>query len=695
VWGNSAPTGNNVFNGADGNSTYNYSLVQDEDLTATGTGNFNGTLAENNPLFISPALVSAPTITGDYRLKAASPAINAGNNELYETARGLIPSLDFDLDGNPRLYGTRIDLGAYEFSGLIWTGLAGNSWTEPDNWNTGEVPDASLSVYIPGDLDTYPVLTAAGEAAVKDIRFGPGAEIGRQDLLSYERAFVQLDFSAPASRNRWYMLSNPLQELYSGDFSFGGYPGMDMKLFETDTNQGDKAVWKRISGHDQSFSAGDGFIVWLAPNPEGKGEKGLIRSNGILELPYFNNANVPADVHWTHTYNDAETKSTFKAWKEENGSIVETTSLTVDRDLNKAYLLAGQKVNKTLTFGESQFAIAGNPYMSSIDFRKLQEANPSVITGTYYIWIGPGGANSINPGSYAIYNVSEGITTGRMGVELTDSIVPMQAFIVDKSADASATATLAFDLEKIGATDGSARLRSDAPQGDKLNIVASTAQAGIRTVIVSRQEGGDIFGPANSRKLFDEINNNPEVYTLKPRANNEQVATAVNVLGEITGEKLVPLAISTTYKGELTFTFTGMDTYNARISLLDTETNTETDLTDKAQYEYTFDYVPEQSGGKTVANESRFFIRLNKSFTEIEETASEAVRIYASHPGTLQVVSTHPLRQVTVYNLQGSLVYNTSAIQTNTQKVENLAAGVYIVKAASGNTVKTEKVIVR
>jgi hypothetical protein len=172
------------------------------------------------------------------------------------------------------------------------------------------------------------------------------------------------------------------------------------------------------------------------------------------------------------------------------------------------------------------------------------------------------------------------------------------------------------------------------------------------------------------------------------------VATAVNVLGEITGETLIPLAISTTHKGELTFTFSGMDTYNARIYLLDTETNTETELTGKAQYEYRFDYVPAQSGGKTVSNESRFFIRLNKVVTGIEEIASEVVRIYAPYPGTLQVVSTHPLHQVMVYNLQGARIYN-AQVQTNTHKVDGLAAGVYIVKVVSGNTVTTGKVIVR
>jgi hypothetical protein len=610
-----------------------------------------------------------------------------------------------EIVANESRFFIRLNKASTEIEDITWTPGSGSSdWTEPTNWVPEGVPDASNNVFIPKSA-TYPVLNQA--TAVKEIRFGPGAEIGRQDLLIYEKAFVQLDFSATnLDRNRWYMLSSPLKELYAGDFSFGGYPGMDMKLFQLED---DKAVWKRIEGLGQSFSAGDGFIVWLASDPDSdsEGDKGLKLSKGILELPYFDNPNVPADVHWTHTYNNELTESIFQGWGKEGEKIVKNENLVtvvrnLDTDLSKAYRLAGLTVKEPLDFGESHFAIAGNPYMSSIDFATLYNANNFLIKGTYQIWIGPGGSSG---GSYAGYNVSGNTPFGRndMAVDWSRNIAPMQSFIVEKSypnayntsSDVSVPDSLTFDLSAISATGFSPGLRSANPQGDKLNIVASTAQAGVRTVIVSRQEGSDSFSLADSRKLFDEINNIPEVYTLKSGTNNEQVSTAVNVLGEITGETLVPLVISTTYKGELAFTFSGMDTYNARIFLLDTETNTETELTDKTQYEYRFDYVPEQSGGKIVSNESRFFIRLNKVSTGIETIASEAIRIFAPLPGTLQVVSTHPLRQVRVYNLQGSMVYTASAIQANTQKVEGLAGGVYIVKAVSGNTVTTEKVIVR
>jgi hypothetical protein len=693
VWGNSALYGNNVDNYNNSNPTYNYSLVGDEDLTGIGIGNFNGTQEANNPLFVSPAVAPAPTTTGDYRLKVASPVIDKGDNDLYETTTGRILQSDVDIVGNLRLYGTRIDLGAYEFPGLIWTGTADNNWTEPRNWNLEEIPDVSSSVYIPGKLSNYPVLTAADNATVKDVRFGPGAEIGRQDLLTYTKAFVQLDFSTGSlDRDRWYMLANPLQELYAGDFSFGGYPGMDMKLFKTDLTQSNKTIWNRITTLNTPFSAGDGFIVWLATDREET--KGLKLSKGILELPYFDNTNVPADVHWTHTYDAVAKESTFKGWKEDNGLIIENgaSKTVVTRDPLKAYQLAGQIVDKSLDAGTDLFAIAGNPYMGSIDFTELQNANNTLIKGAYQIWIGPGGSLG---GSYAGYNVFGG-AFGREGVNLNNYIAPMQSFIVEK-LNTGASGTLAFDLAAIGVNGVNPGLRSAAPPVDKLAIVASTAQAGVRTVIVSRQEGGNSFGPADSRKLFDEINSIPEVYTLKtsvkPGANNEPIATAVNVLGEITGETLIPLAISTTYKGEINFTFSGMDSYDARIFLLDTETNREIELTDKTAYAYKFDYVPEQSAGKIIANESRFFIRLHKVSTGVDAIASEVVRIYASRTGTLQVVSTHPLHQVLVYNLQGAKVYD-AQVRNNTHKVEGLAGGVYIVKVVSGNTVTTQKVIV-
>ncbi|MFN8473724.1 MAG: right-handed parallel beta-helix repeat-containing protein [Anaerolineae bacterium] len=87
-----------------GSASVTYSIVQQASGVYPGTGNLNA-----DPMFQAPVPSPAPSSGGNLRLQYASPAINRGNNSV--TAPSLPAT---DLDGNPRIVGGTVDMGAYE-----------------------------------------------------------------------------------------------------------------------------------------------------------------------------------------------------------------------------------------------------------------------------------------------------------------------------------------------------------------------------------------------------------------------------------------------------------------------------------------------------------------------------------------------------------------------------------------------------
>ncbi len=128
LWGNNAASGSTasrqLTNSADSNPDVDYSLIQGASGSASfsggtvtwGSGNLDGALASNNPLFVAePAAANAPTSGANLRLMAGSPAFDAGLNSANPES--------LDLDGNPRIQGTTIDLGAFEGTSVTFSGL--------------------------------------------------------------------------------------------------------------------------------------------------------------------------------------------------------------------------------------------------------------------------------------------------------------------------------------------------------------------------------------------------------------------------------------------------------------------------------------------------------------------------------------------------------------------------------------------
>jgi hypothetical protein len=95
VYDNNNGGANWSYSGGGTNSVWLNSCTTPELTGSSDTGNIT-----NAPMFVSSAL-------GNYRLTRGSPCVNTGTFQDWMTGA-------FDLDGNPRLVGTTVDMGAYE-----------------------------------------------------------------------------------------------------------------------------------------------------------------------------------------------------------------------------------------------------------------------------------------------------------------------------------------------------------------------------------------------------------------------------------------------------------------------------------------------------------------------------------------------------------------------------------------------------
>jgi hypothetical protein len=264
----------------------------------------------------------------------------------------------------------------------------------------------------------------------------------------------------------------------------------------------------------------------------------------------------------------------------------------------------------------------------------------------------------------------------------------MQAVIVEKD-QAPSGAKLRFDAEKISATNTEpAMLKAAGAQVNTLEITAQNAVAAARTVIALREGGSALFGALDSRKLLAEVSDIPDAYTLKPSADRQAIPTGVNILGEITEGTIIPICLSTIYEGEVALTFTGMDAFDAEITLCDAfGAQRETDLTGRDWYEYRFHNNPATA-------DNRFFVRIASAPSGIADSPASALLVYCNRPNTLQIVSGSLLNQLTVSDMQGQTLYSNPRLNAYEHTIEGLPKGMYVVTAQTAANRKITKALV-
>ncbi|MCP4711318.1 MAG: DUF5123 domain-containing protein, partial [Planctomycetes bacterium] len=122
--GSTATSGASISNEFDAMPEFSFNIVANSGGSASwdmSIGMDGGSNIDSDPQFTTPVNPSsAPFTSGDFTLSSSSsPAYNAGTNDAdldgFAPGTDTISDVETDLNGNPRILGASVDMGAYEF----------------------------------------------------------------------------------------------------------------------------------------------------------------------------------------------------------------------------------------------------------------------------------------------------------------------------------------------------------------------------------------------------------------------------------------------------------------------------------------------------------------------------------------------------------------------------------------------------
>ena len=169
IWGNTAESDANVYNSY--GARYSHSLIEGSGGSGEGWvaafGADQGGNLDDDPRFADHVPAQGnPTTAGDYRLTEDSPAIDAGDGDVF--AAGATPDLSgvtTDLAGGDRVVSGIVDMGAYEWSpmepSIIHVTVDGSGAQNGSSWDNA-YPGTKLQDAINGAVKGSEIRVAAG-----------------------------------------------------------------------------------------------------------------------------------------------------------------------------------------------------------------------------------------------------------------------------------------------------------------------------------------------------------------------------------------------------------------------------------------------------------------------------------------------------------------------------------------------------
>lgn len=503
------------------------------------------------------------------------------------------------------------------------------------------------------------------------IFFRMSGEVARTNYLKYNFAYVDLDIKP----SRWYTISAPLRDMYSGDYFVEGNvkrmnPTVYMMKYNAINPQTQEEPAKLAGDFSNPFNTlteelypGLGYAVWVDD-----GDK------TIEELQPFR---FPKD--------DLQ----YEMWNYHGVSLGMTKAGLIKRGHNGRFTYeqllpsstsgvfdveVGFDVEVKEDKSSYSTVLVGNPFMSHLDFSAFMAENPS-LTGGYYIWTTGNTYEAIPPEGFS---------------DIPDAIAPMQSFIVQKKNPASVISSLKFTFDmSITSPDppNGITLRSLDTNKNilKMEVLRDNIVNSNIRIKYSPSSDNTYDGRKDMWTLFSKDNASPAVlYALL-----DGKAASIRTLGDLS--EPIELGIRTDTWGPLTLRLSGMETFDSNYDLYLEDKLTQTMQNLREYPEYTFD-------NRTGNIQGRFFLRIGNPTTSVEDiTSGTDIRIYEQN-GKIIVNSSgdDPIETIKLYSVKGNLLYERQGIKLHSFSVKApVSSQVIIVSVTTRTQKKDGKVMIR
>lgn len=558
----------------------------------------------------------------------------------------------------------------------------------------------------------------------KEIHFRPGSEIGRQRMLKYERAWVDVELA----NDKWYTLSSPLQEVIAGDWYLptnGARENStlfeDITFNETSNHRFKPAVYQRAwnraetkifefgqanyeNGIDKllksSWShvyndveekngiAGTGFSIKADGASADNWNAGISEEDAAYDKVLFRlpKADTAYD-YYQHGYGDADAPDNNSGHHTDIGARNNRHRLQAyepDADNKPTTRISCEAYGAIHEGGESsEYFLVGNPFMAHLDMAEFLNANSAVIEPQFWIMDGDSQNAAVMTGAGLVAwkeDKANNPFLANGNEKECRYVAPMQGFFVKATAfDSSSTArkiNLVFDetWTKVNLDNSSSKLKVRTRGADASTLRVSAIANGkveSEAVVGISEDSSPLFKAGEDVEIFDDESQKSKAKVFSFAGD---MASIINLMPEWSTTEIAMIAPETK---TVTLRFEGSGEFD-QLYLYDALENSLTSIFDGLEYEVKGNV------------KSRLYVTAGMELTDL----SESVTI--SNIGEKVIVDAPvgcPGLNVVVTDMAGRLIRSLSS--ADHQMEFSLSAGVYAVKAVAGDLSATSKIMIK